>query len=50
MLIVGFEMDEIKKMKNQLPSKFEMKDLGATKHILGMRISKDEKMGNLRLS
>jgi hypothetical protein len=33
-------MDAIKEVKKQLSSKFDMKDIGATKLILGMDIKK----------
>ena len=38
MLIVGACKQEIDKLKRQLSKEFAMKDLGATKQILGMRI------------
>jgi hypothetical protein len=50
MLVVGSDMDEIQKLKKQLSSEFDMKDLGATKQILGMRINKDKQMSTLQLS
>ena len=37
-------------MKKQLSSEFGMKDLGAAKQILGMRISRNEQEGTLKLS
>jgi ATP-binding cassette subfamily B (MDR/TAP) protein 1 len=42
-------MEEINNLKKQLSSEFKMKDLGATKQILGMRISRDEQGGTLQL-
>jgi ATP-binding cassette subfamily B (MDR/TAP) protein 1 len=38
MLITGSSIEEIDKLKQQLSKQFEMKDLGAAKQILGMRI------------
>jgi ATP-binding cassette subfamily B (MDR/TAP) protein 1 len=42
MLVAGANLEEINNLKKQLSSEFEMKDLGAAKQILGMRISRDE--------
>jgi hypothetical protein len=50
MLIAAKSMKEIVVLKAQLSSKFDMKDLGATKKILGMVIVKDRKFGLLYLS
>ncbi len=50
MLVVGANLEEINNLKKQLSSEFEMKDLGAAKQILGMRINRDEKGGTLQLS
>ena len=41
MLIAAKSMVEIKKLKEQLNGKFEMKDLGAAKKILGMETHRD---------
>jgi hypothetical protein len=41
MLLIGKSMDTIKKVKKKLSSKFDMKDLGAPKFILGMEIKRD---------
>ena len=38
MLVAGSIMKEINKLKKQMSNQFEMKDLGATKQILGIRI------------
>ncbi|GJY79999.1 retrovirus-related pol polyprotein from transposon TNT 1-94 [Tanacetum coccineum] len=46
----GFDMTEIKKLKRQLSHKFEMRDLGSAKQILGMSIIRDKMKGTLRLS
>ena len=50
MLIAGADMQEINKLKKQLSSEFEMKDLGAAKQILGMSIARDKATGTLKLS
>ncbi|GKC63544.1 retrovirus-related pol polyprotein from transposon TNT 1-94 [Tanacetum coccineum] len=48
MLIAGSIMHEINRLKKQLSQKIEMKDLGAAKQILGMRIIRDRtEVGNL---
>ncbi|KAH9320601.1 hypothetical protein KI387_015240, partial [Taxus chinensis] len=43
-------MQEIKVLKKQLSKSFDMKDLGATRKILGMRITRDMKEWKLTLS
>ncbi|WVZ81831.1 hypothetical protein U9M48_029166 [Paspalum notatum var. saurae] len=50
MLIAAKDKNEIAKLKAQLNSKFEMKDLGAAKKILGMEIIRDRHDGKLYLS
>ena len=50
MLIASANMKEINHLKKQLSKEFEMKDLGAAKQILGMRIIRDELSGILKLS
>lgn len=50
MLVAGSSMIEIKKLKEQLSTEFEMKDLGEAKQILGMRICRDKQKGVLQLS
>ena len=50
MLIVGFGIEEIKSLKKQLSKQFAMKDLGAAKQILGMRIIRDKANGTLKFS
>ena len=50
MLIACKDISEINNLKAQLNGAFEMKDLGATKKILGMEIHKDRKVGTLFLS
>ena len=41
MLLIGNNKDVINEVKSQLSSKFDMKDLGAAKFILGMEIRRD---------
>ena len=48
MLIAEECKREIDKLKGELSKEFEMKDLAATKQILGMRITRNS--GMLRLS
>jgi hypothetical protein len=43
-------MVEINRLKAHLAREFDMKDLGATKQILGMEIHRDRKNGKLWLS
>ncbi|KAH9320637.1 hypothetical protein KI387_015276, partial [Taxus chinensis] len=43
-------MQEIKVLKKKLSESFAIKDLGAAKQILGMRISRDRKEHKLTLS
>jgi hypothetical protein len=50
MLIAAKSMCEVKKLKSLLHKKFEMKDLGATKKILGMEIRRDREARKLWLS
>jgi ATP-binding cassette subfamily B (MDR/TAP) protein 1 len=50
MLIAAKEKSEIAKWKAQLSKEFEMNDLGATKKILGMEITRDRKSDKLYLS
>ena len=50
MLIAGSSIEEINNLKKQLSKQFAMKDLGATKQILGMRIIIDKANGTLKLS
>ncbi|MCO5600767.1 hypothetical protein L7F22_054882 [Adiantum nelumboides] len=50
MLIVGHSKKDIADLKTKLKSKFDMKDLGAANHILGMRITQDRKKRLLYLS
>jgi ATP-binding cassette subfamily B (MDR/TAP) protein 1 len=48
-LIAAKRKKEITTLKAQLSSEFEMKDLGATKKILGMEITRYRKSGLLFL-
>ena len=50
MLIAAKDKEEIQRAKTQLSTKFEMKDLGAVKKILGMEIHRDRQAGELYLS
>nr|GEU84370.1 retrovirus-related Pol polyprotein from transposon TNT 1-94 [Tanacetum cinerariifolium] len=40
----SFMIDQIRELKDQLSKEFDMKDLGAAKRILGMKIRRDQKM------
>jgi hypothetical protein len=44
MLVAGNNMQDINVLKKKLDNSFVMKDLGATKKILGMRITRDKKI------
>lgn len=50
MLISGSNLEKIKDLKQRLSNEFEIKILGITNQILGMRISKNRSRGVLRLS
>ncbi|KAL1200962.1 Retrovirus-related Pol polyprotein from transposon TNT 1-94 [Cardamine amara subsp. amara] len=50
MLIASKDMKEIQIVKDLLSNRFEMKDLGAARRILGMDIERDRKGGVLTLS
>ncbi|KAE8705387.1 hypothetical protein F3Y22_tig00110429pilonHSYRG00978 [Hibiscus syriacus] len=50
MLVAGSYMQEIINLKQKLSKQFAMKDLGAAKQILGMRIKRDTNSGTLMLS
>ena len=50
MLIAGSSIKEINNLKKQLSKQFVMKDLGATKQILGVRIIRDKANGTLKFS
>ena len=50
MLIASKDKAEIDRLKSELKTEFEMKDLGEARKILGMEIHRDRKLGLLRLS
>ncbi|RVW74857.1 Retrovirus-related Pol polyprotein from transposon TNT 1-94 [Vitis vinifera] len=50
MLIAGSDIEKINNLKKQLSKQFAMKDLGAARQILGMRIIRDKANGTLKLS
>ena len=50
MLIATKSKEEIRIVKEQLNNELEMKDLGATKKILGMKIMRDRVARKLSLS
>ena len=50
MLIAGSSIEKINNLKKQLSKQFAMKDLGAAKQILGMRIIRDKANGTLKFS
>jgi hypothetical protein len=50
MLIASKSMVEINRLKAQMARTFDMKDLGATKQILGIEIHRDRKNGKLWIS
>ena len=49
MLFAGSNIHDINVLKIKLPKSFVMKDLGAAKKILGMRITRDRKNHKLTL-
>jgi Reverse transcriptase (RNA-dependent DNA polymerase) len=49
MLVAGFDMEKIKILKEQMLMEFSMKDLGAVKQILGLKIERDRKNKLLKL-
>jgi hypothetical protein len=50
MLLTSKSITEINRLKAQMARMFDMKDLGATKQILGMEIFRDKRNGKLWLS
>ncbi|KAH9682404.1 hypothetical protein KPL71_027339 [Citrus sinensis] len=50
MLIASKNRDEIERLKKQLASEFEMKDLGDAQRILGMEIRRDKKNESIWLT
>ena len=49
-LIASADKEEIRQLKESLNTKFEMKDLGSTRRILGIDIHRDKAKGELLLS
>jgi hypothetical protein len=49
MLVEGSNMQDINVLKNKLANSFSMKDLGATKKILGLKITRDKNNHKLTL-
>jgi hypothetical protein len=47
MLVAGSNMQDINMLKKKLSNSFAMKDLGAAKKILGMRITRDKKKSQI---
>ena len=50
MLVAGSDMNEIRRLKQQLSKEFDMKDLVPAKKILRMQITRDKHRGTLQLS
>ncbi|KAL2248697.1 UNVERIFIED_CONTAM: Retrovirus-related Pol polyprotein from transposon TNT 1-94 [Sesamum indicum] len=50
MLIAGSNVKKINRLKDQLSRKFDMKDLGEARQILGMKTTRDKGIGKLWLS
>jgi hypothetical protein len=50
MPVAGYNLQDINVLKDKLANSFVMKDLGATKKILGMRITRDRKNHKLTVS
>jgi hypothetical protein len=50
MLLVGNNVDDIKEVKMQISSNFDMKDLSANKFILGMEIERHREVRKLWLN
>jgi len=50
MLIAARDKSLVNKLKAQLSSEFDMKDLGPAEKILGMEINRDRQAGKLFLS
>ena len=50
MLMIDHDYNKIYKLKRELSKSFTMEDLGLTKQILGMKISRDKKNMKLWLS
>ena len=50
LLIIGYDSSKLDRLKRELSKSFSMNDLGLTKKILGMKISRDKKNRKLWLS
>jgi len=50
MLIASKSRSAIEKLKKDLSSEFEMKDLGEAKKVLGMEIERDRRSGKVSLT
>ena len=50
MLLASKSISEINRLKAQMARMFDMKDLGAARHILGMEIFRDRSNGKMWLS
>jgi len=50
MLIASKSRSAINKLKKNLRSEFEMKDLGEAKKVLGMEIERDRRSGTISLT
>ena len=50
MLIISKSRSAINKLKKDLSSEFDMKNLGATKKVLGMEIERDRRSGKVSLT
>ena len=50
MLVVGSDILEINKMKEQLSREFKMKEMGASQQNLGMSIIRNRVTGTVKLS
>jgi hypothetical protein len=50
MVFIGYKMYDINVLKNKISNPFAMKNLGVTKKILGMRITREMKNRKLTLS
>ena len=50
LLFAGSDIENINNLKKQLSKQFAMKDLGAAKQILGMRILRNKATATLKLS
>ena len=49
-LVIGKNLDEIKRIKSELSKAFRMKDLGEVENFLGLEISRNFEIGELKIS